>query len=493
MKLKNNMYIVITISVMMIVLSISISLINFMVSLRSTETDLKTRSLPLTVDNIYTEIQKHVIEPNLVASMMAHDTFLKDWLINDEQNRDKITRYLDTIKNKYGMFVAFLVSEKTQSYYTQNGFLERLSTAKPDNEWYFTFKKLQEDHEINLDFNNNLDNSLIMFINHKIYDNDYHFVGATGIGLKISYINDMLKRFRQEYNFTVLFVNEAGKIVLSERTDNGIKNLSDTPELRPLVDQIIVKDSKILEYQKGGESYLLKTKYIPELDLYLLVEAKVDDFIQNVRQTFYLNLAASLFVTLVITFIILTMIRGYNEKLEYMARNDSLTELLNRNAFNEVFNDFLHLSKRNGQPLSLIFFDIDNFKTINDTLGHQAGDNVLIRVAELLKARLRRTDIIGRWGGEEFIIGLVDTDQNDATAIAETLRNAFEEDSRLLHLAPFPVTASFGIVTARSEDTIDTLLSRVDTAMYRAKEMGKNRIECEHASEDTLQCQIHRP
>ncbi|DAB37415.1 MAG TPA: GGDEF domain-containing protein, partial [Sulfuricurvum kujiense] len=286
MKIKNNFYIVITISVLMIALSISISFINFMVSLHSTETDLKTRSLPLTVDNIYTEIQKHVIEPNLVASMMAHDTFLKDWLMNDEQNRDKIIRYLDTIKNKYGMFVAFLVSEKTQSYYTQNGFLEHLSSTKPDNEWYFKFKKLQGDNEINLDFNNHLDNSLIMFINHKIYDNDFHFVGATGIGLKISYINDMLKRFRQEYNFTVIFINEKGEIVLSERTDTNIKSLSDTPALYNLSDQIIVKDSKILEYQKDGENYLLKTKYIPELDLYLLVEAKLDDFTKNVRQTF---------------------------------------------------------------------------------------------------------------------------------------------------------------------------------------------------------------
>lgn len=479
MKSKNNFYIVITISVLMIILSISISLINFMVSLRATESDLKTRSLPLTVDNIYTEIQKHVIEPNLVASMMAHDTFLKDWLINHEQNSDKITRYLDTIKNKYGMFVTFLVSEKTQSYYTQNGFLEHLSPTKPDNEWYFKFKKMQEDHEINLDFNNNLDNSLIMFINHKIYDNDYHFVGATGIGLKISYINDMLKRFRQEYSFTVLFVNEEGKIILSERTDTKIKSLYDTPELRNLADQIIVKDSKILEYQKNGENYLLKTKYIPELDLYLLVEAKLDDFTQNVHRTFYLNLAASLLVTVIITFIIILMIRGYNEKLEFMARNDALTGLMNRTAFDDSFNDFLLLSQRNNDPLSLIFFDIDNFKTINDTLGHQAGDNVLRRISELLKTRLRRTDIIGRWGGEEFIIGLINTDYKNAELIAETLRKAFEEDSRLIHLAPFPVTASFGIATVHTGDTIDTILTRADSAMYRAKELGKNRIETE--------------
>lgn len=160
-----------------------------------------------------------------------------------------------------------------------------------------------------------------------------------------------------------------------------------------------------------------------------------------------------------------------------MARNDPLTGLMNRSAFNDAFNDFFLLSKRNGDPLSLIFFDIDNFKSINDMLGHQAGDNVLIRIAELLKTRLRRTDIVGRWGGEEFIIGLVDTDPKNAEVIAETLRQAFEEDSRLIHLSSSRITASFGIVTALTGDTIDTLLSRVDSAMYRAKELGKNRIE----------------
>lgn len=477
MKIKNNFYIVITISILMVALSISISFINFMVSLRSTEADLKNRSLPLTVDNIYTEIQKHVIEPNLVASMMAHDTFLQDWLINDEQNSDKITRYLETIKNKYWMFVTFLVSEKTQSYYTNNGFLEHLSPSKPNNEWYFKFIKLQGDNEINLDFNNNLDNSLIMFINHKIYDHNYHYVGATGIGIKVSYINDMLKRFRQEYNFTVMFLNEQGDIVLSERTDTKIQNISTRPELNRLMDQIIVKNSKIIEYQKNGETYLLKTKYIPELNLYLLVEAKLDYFIREVRQTFYINLTLSLIATLIIVLIIIRMIKGYNKKLEFMARHDSLTGLLNRNAFNDSIHDFILLAKRDLTPFSLIFFDIDNFKIINDTLGHQTGDAVLIRIADVLKTRLRRTDIIGRWGGEEFIIGLINTDLENAKVIAETLRKSFEEDTGLLHLCTFPVTASFGVVTLSSNDSADTLLARADLAMYRAKGLGKNRIE----------------
>lgn len=160
-----------------------------------------------------------------------------------------------------------------------------------------------------------------------------------------------------------------------------------------------------------------------------------------------------------------------------MARNDPLTGLMNRSAFNDSFNDYLHLSKRRDDPLSLIFFDIDNFKAINDTLGHQMGDHVLVQVSEILKTRLRCTDIIGRWGGEEFIIGLINTDQENAEVIAEALRSAFEEDPRLIHLSSIPITASFGIVTTRSGDTIDTLLTRVDAAMYKAKELGKNRVE----------------
>jgi diguanylate cyclase (GGDEF)-like protein len=174
------------------------------------------------------------------------------------------------------------------------------------------------------------------------------------------------------------------------------------------------------------------------------------------------------------------MIKGYNQKLEFLARHDSLTKLQNRSAFNDSMHDFILLAKRELTPLSLIFFDIDNFKHINDTLSHQSGDAVLVRIAEILRNRLRRTDIVGRWGGEEFTVGLINTDLENAQIIAETLRQSFEEDAVLFHLCGFSVTASFGVVTLSPTDSIDTLLSRADTAMYRAKDLGKNRVETTH-------------
>ena len=211
--MKNDLRIVIIVSSLLIVLSISMSFTNFMVSLDSTQKNLKEYSLPLSVDNIYSEIQTHIIKPNLVSSMMAHDTFVKDWLLNEEENSEKIKRYLQMIKNKYNMFVAFLASQETKRYYTQEGFLEVLDEKKPDNQWYFQFKKTQTNQEINLDYNKNLDNSLIMFINHKMFDDNYQLIGVTGIGLKIYYVNEMLKHFRQNYKFKVFFVDEFWVII----------------------------------------------------------------------------------------------------------------------------------------------------------------------------------------------------------------------------------------------------------------------------------------
>lgn len=471
-----NYRIVFIVTFLLITLSLSMSIINYLVSMHATQVQLKERSLPLTVDNIYTEIQKHIIEPNLVSSMMAHDTFLKDWLVNEEDDVEKITRYLESIKNKYNMFTTFLVSEKTKNYYTSKGFIEKVSPTRPENAWYFDFQKNQNAHEINLDFNNNIDESMIMFINHKIFDPEFHMIGATGIGLRVSYINDMLKRFRKQYNFKVYFLNASGEVILFEHGENTLRHIKDSPELYALKDDLITKQNKLIEYSKMGEEHLLNTKYIPELDLYLVVEAKLSHFMEGVVETFYFNLVGSLLVTILITLLILVTIKKYHKKLEYFASNDALTDLPNRRSFDKKFQQFFLLQKRNYSPISLLFFDLDDFKYINDTHGHQCGDKVLKRIAQILKEHIRQTDLIARWGGEEFIVAFIDCDLEEAKVISEKLRKDIEEDEFLHQSSAQKVTASFGLTSVTSEDNIDTLLKRVDKALYEAKNSGKNQV-----------------
>ncbi len=471
-----NYRIVFIITFLLFTLSLSMSGINYFVALRATQVQLKERSLPLTIDNIYTEIQKHIIEPNLVSSMMAHDTFLKDWLINEEDDVEKITKYLESIKNKYNMFTTFLVSEKTRNYYTSKGFIEKVNETRPENSWYFSFMEIQNSNEINLDFNKHIDDSMIMFINHKIFDAGFHIIGATGIGLRVSYINDMLKRFRKQYNFNVYFLNEAGEVVLFEHGANSLRHIKDSPELYALRDDLISKESKLLEYSKMDEEYILNTKYIPELDLYLVVEAKLSHFTEGVLETFYFNLIGSLLVTILITLLILVTIRKYHKKLEYLASNDTLTDLPNRRSFDKKFHHFFLLQKRHYTPISLLFFDLDDFKLINDMYGHQCGDKVLKRIAQILKQHIRKTDLPARWGGEEFIVAFIDCDLEEAKLISEKLRKHIEEDEVLHQLADHPITASFGLTGLTQDDTINIVLKRVDEALYAAKHQGKNQL-----------------
>lgn len=474
--MKSNYKIVFFISILMVVLSLSLTVINHVISLNSAENQLKTQSLPLSVDNIYTEIQKHIIEPYLISSMMANDTFVKDWLIHDEENNIKIKKYLNSVKNKHGMFSTFLVSEKSKSYYTQNGLIEKVNKENLHNQWYFSFKESQKSHEINLDFNNNLTNTMMMFVNYKIYDNEYQFIGATGIALQISYINDMLKKFRQKHSLLVTFYDENGHVVLSEKDFNLKKSIENDKSLKSLKDKIISKNDNLIEYTEDGDNYLIKTKYIAELNLYLSVEAKVSNLTKDMQNIFYFNLFASLLVTLIITLLIVFIVSTNNKKILHLAEFDSLTGMINRRRFKEKFEYFLLLFKRDEKKLSLVFFDIDDFKDVNDTFGHNIGDQVLKEFATIIKSHLRETDLAGRWGGEEFTILLIDCNIEEAKIITEKLRKSIENSQGLHSLVQTSLSASFGITELTHDDDIDTVIKRADSAMYTSKEEGKNRI-----------------
>jgi type III secretory pathway component EscS len=412
--MKSRYKLVIIITSLLIVLSVSTSIVNYFVSLNSAQTQLKSQSLPLSLDNIYTDIQKHIIQPYLVSSMMAHDTFVQDWIKNDEVNKVKIKNYLEVIKNKYKLYNAFLVSDKSKNYYTQNGFIETIDKENPNNQWYFQFKELSKDHEINLDFNTNFSNELIMFINYKIYDKGYHFLGATGGAIKIEYIDDMLNKFKTKHNFTVIFYNKMGDIVLSQNRDSDIKNITQNSELNKYKQLILSKKSHMIEYEKNGTLHIISTKYIPELDLYLSVEADLKDFTQDVTNVFYFNLFISLIMTLFIAFAVYFIIRNYSNKLEKISNIDSLTSISNRRDFENKFSVLLGLQQRKEQELCVVFLDIDNFKNINDTLGHKVGDEVLKRIATILKRSVRETDLVARWGGEEFVMVMIDSPLEDS-------------------------------------------------------------------------------
>ncbi len=159
--------------------------------------------------------------------------------------------------------------------------------------------------------------------------------------------------------------------------------------------------------------------------------------------------------------------------LKHQAEYDKLTQLYNRQKFENALSIEFDRNERYGVGFSLIMLDIDNFKLINDTYGHQIGDFVLKEIAISLKDNIRKIDTVCRWGGEEFLILAPQTDIKGAASIAENLREIIE--NKVFGEAGH-ITCSFGVTALKKGDNRDTLLSRVDEAMYISKKEGKNKV-----------------
>ncbi|WP_088547043.1 sensor domain-containing diguanylate cyclase [Paenibacillus aquistagni] len=161
-----------------------------------------------------------------------------------------------------------------------------------------------------------------------------------------------------------------------------------------------------------------------------------------------------------------------NALLLEMSHTDKLTGLKNRRYFQEALDELIQGYPVDHQPFSLFILDIDHFKRVNDTYGHQIGDDVLERLGSILKSQARKEDIAARYGGEEFVLLLPQVDRDESTEMAENLRHIVA--CSIWETAS--ITVSIGIATYTQDDTSTSLLKKADKALYLSKEMGRNRV-----------------
>jgi diguanylate cyclase (GGDEF)-like protein len=168
-----------------------------------------------------------------------------------------------------------------------------------------------------------------------------------------------------------------------------------------------------------------------------------------------------------------------SQKLQRLAIRDGMTGIFNHTYMEQYIADAINRSRRSHNPLALLMIDLDSFKRINDTFGHNAGDDVLKELVHVLGSSTRSTDYLGRWGGDELVLLLTDTNLQGASNLAEKLRRLVDE-----HTFPYckHLTISQGASLYKDGDTSVSLVERADAAMYRAKRGGRNRVEVEKTS-----------
>jgi diguanylate cyclase (GGDEF)-like protein len=219
-------------------------------------------------------------------------------------------------------------------------------------------------------------------------------------------------------------------------------------------------DQKVEAFAAGADDYVTKPFEFEEID------ARIQSMLRRRRMLVELEST-------------IEDLQSENENLEQMLEIDEKTGLFNFRHFQRKLTEEWRRVERYGAPLSLVLFDLDNFKKLNDTLGHQAGDRALQEFATLLIGGARTTDMAARYGGEEFSVILPHTEGEMAARVAERIRRAVEEFVFLSDTdTPCRMTVSGGLATAPAAglDSVDALVRAADRALYRAKDEGKNRI-----------------
>ncbi len=480
---------ILVLSAVLVMAFVSTSVITYMVSKDRYRASAVDEILPLLTNNILSEIQRDLMMPLDISSLMAHDTFLKDWAVAGEGNVSQIEKYLREIKDTYGFFTAFFISERTGRYYYYNGVLKTISRDDSHDVWYYAFKEKNVDVDLDVDTDEASAGSLTIFINHRVIDYEGRFLGVTGVGLSMDGISQLLSEYEARFGRLVYMVDSNG-LVQAHPDISFVESASivDAEGISTVASAILAQrgDSKTYEFNRQGRRVLLEVRYFPEFDWYLIGEQEASDSLGRIRSVLFTNLAVGLLATCIVIAVVVIVVNRFQGRLEALVMVDPLTGVANRRHFMETLQSEAERAKRYGHTLSLLMIDVDRFKKVNDRHGHLVGDRVLRILTETIQDSLRDSDTLGRLGGEEFGVVLHETSLDDAVIVAERIRVGvsarFLQEPGLERLNTTVSIGAASILTGSSD--YENLLRHADTAMYQAKADGRNRVSV-HKQEDT--------
>jgi two-component sensor histidine kinase len=312
LKKDRKQKLIITLSILLIIGFLVTSLVSYYVARTSLRFQIESSGLPLTSDNIYSEIKRDLLQLIFISSFMANDTFLHDWILNGEKDVGKITKYLAEIKLEYNTLTSFFVSDKSRIYYQSQGILKEINPNEERDVWYFRVRDMEPEYEINIDPDMANNDTMTVFINYKVRDSNGNYIGATGIGLAIKSISTMMEEYSQKYDRNIYLVNRAGKILLHNLSfPNSIGNIDELPDLKADSENLLSSLKNSLSYIHERKIIHLNTRYISELDLYLFVEQKESGVLESLNYSLLMNLLICAIITVIVIYLTSITIKIY--------------------------------------------------------------------------------------------------------------------------------------------------------------------------------------
>lgn len=455
---------------------------------------LKTQKKTLTMDivSLFKTSEKNLIDKyQILNTHFVNSDIIAAYFKN--RQRDKLYRllkkdYSDIQKLDPNFFVMHFIDKDNITVlrmHKPESYNDDLTTKRPMVTYANKSLKQQNGFEVGK-------NGIVYRITIPFIHKGEH-LGILEFGIKPQYFVDSLNE-KYELNSLTLVKKEKLNVLTNKKQYQNIGKyaiISKNNFPEKFIEKIDLAQPTQVIYT-NSKYYLIST----DLNLYdfqgnvvskILIMKDITNFISNRNASLFLINLLSLIVFVVVIFIMyivfnkfsveiqrnMKVITSLNMKSKYFhtkANTDDLTNIYNKRYFNKYLEDFIKYKSKG----SVIFFDIDHFKNINDTYGHQTGDKVLKSIAKCVREHIRKNDTFARWGGEEFIIVLNNLDLDMAVKKAEEFRHCiqeykFEQDIRL--------TISLGVTQVNEEDTKNTLIKRVDSLLYKAKHNGRNCVE----------------
>lgn len=422
----------------------------------------------LSTMNVYSKIDNELTKPIYVSLTMAHDSFLIEWLSRESvANQNEVISYLDGVQEKYGYNSVFLVSSSTDIYYYYEGINKVVSRDDDHDVWYYSFIDSSDSYNLDVDVDE-VTGVLTIFINVKIFDDDENLLAVVGVGVEMDYVLSIIQEFEENYYLTVYLIDDTG-LIQSSTDVNLIESKNILEDIDSSMKNTIIEDKEALLTQSiSRESKYIISRYINDLDWYIVVEKDTNVFARFFLDYFWLSLVMIGVILIAVSNIIIYTVNVYQKRISILARTDYLTNLLNRRGFSEAIEELDSKDKT-----ALVFMtDVDGFKQVNDRFGHSIGDEVLKYIGTLLNDFISPYGKLARWGGDEFT-GFMFGDVDQMKDVLSKVTAMVKDD---VYLKDKKISLSIGYALTDFSIELDEVLYKVDKALYEAKASGGDKI-----------------